>query len=195
MILNFITARRRALLTLTSSAVLLSACGGFTAVDLGGTISNLTGTGLVLGNGGSTVSPAPGDKTFVFPVQVSIRAPYSVSVINQPARQDCKVFNAEGTAGAAPVTIVAVVCTNNAFAVGGTVTGLTGSGLVLNNGGDRVTIAAGAGSYVFPAPVTDLAAYGVTVLTQPTNGQVCSVANSSAFINNSAVSNANVTCN
>lgn len=193
MTLTFITARRAALLTLASTAALLGACGGFTAVDVGGTITGLNSAGLVLGNGGSTVSPALTDKTFVFPVQVAIRAPYEVTVVTQPPRQDCKVFNGTGIAGAAPVTIVSILCTSNTFAVGGKVTGLTGSNLVLTNGSDRVTIAAGAANYTFPARVIDQAAYGVAVLTQP-NGQTCTVTNNSAFINNADVLNADVTC-
>ena len=67
--------RRAAVLTLASTAALLGACGGFTAVDVGGTITGLTSTGLVLANGATTVSPAAGDKTFVLPVQETIRAP------------------------------------------------------------------------------------------------------------------------
>lgn len=191
---SFITARRAALLTLASTAALLGACGGFTAVDVGGSITGLTSAGLVLANGASTVSPAPGDKTFVFPVQVAIRAPYAITVATQPARQKCDIFNGAGIAGAAPVTIVAVNCKSNTFTVGGTVAGLTGDKLVLTNGSDQVTVAAGASSFTFPAPVTDQAAYGVAILTQPNNGQTCTVANSSAFIDNGNVTNVAVTC-
>lgn len=185
---------RAAVLTLASTAVLLGACGGFTAVDVGGTITGLTSTGLVLANGASTVAPAAGDKTFVFPVQVAIRAPYAVTIVTQPPRQMCEVFNAAGIAGAAPVTIVSVSCRSNTFRVGGTVTGLASSSVVLTNGSDQVTVAAGTASFTFPKPVTDQAAYGVAVLTQPNNGQTCTVANSSAFINNADVTNVSVTC-
>ena len=187
-------ARRAAVLTLASTAALLGACGGFTAVDVGGSITGLTSTGLVLANGASTVAPAAGDKTFVFPVQVAIRAPYAVTIVTQPLRQKCEVLNAAGIAGAAPVTIVSVRCESNKFMVGGTVTGLTGSSVVLTNGSDQVTVAAGTPGFTFPNRVTDQAAYGVAVLTQPSNGQTCTVANSSAFIDNADVTNVSVTC-
>lgn len=193
MTLISITARRAALLTLASTAALLGACGGFTAVDVGGTITGLNSAGLVLSNGGSTVSPAPTDKTFVFPVQVAIRAPYDVTVATSPPRQQCKVFNGTGIAGAAPVTIVAVTCSSSAFTVGGTVNGLVGSSVVLTNGSEQVTVAAGTGTFTFPTKIIDQAAYGVAVLTQPTNGQICTVTNSSAFINDN-VTNVTVTC-
>src|SRR6185312_12803401 len=60
------------------------------------------------------------------------------------------------------------------FTIGGTVTGLTGSGLVLqDNGGDSITVTAN-GSYTFKTTVTG--AYSVTVLSQPTAPtQLCTV--------------------
>lgn len=191
------TARRVFALALAGLVSTLSACGGFTSVDVGGSITGLTGTGLVLANGGSTVSPAPGATRFVFPNQVAIRDPYSVSVTTQPTQQTCAVFNPSGTAGAAPVTIVAVICSTNTYSVGGTVTGLTGTNLVLTNGSDQVTIPAGdanrKANFVFPVPVADGTAYGVAVLTQPA-GQTCAVANGSAFMGGAPVTNVSITC-
>jgi hypothetical protein len=191
------TARRALALALAGLVSTLSACGGFTSVDVGGTIVGLTGTGLVLANGGSSVAPAPGATSFVFPNQVAIRDTYSVSVTTQPTQQTCVVFNPSGTAGAAPVTIVSVICSTNTYALGGTVTGLTGTNLVLTNGSDQVTIPAGdAGgnaSFTFPVPVADGTAYGVAVLTQP-SGQTCTVANGSAFMGGAPVTNVSVTC-
>ena len=72
MTLSSTTIRRTAVLALT---ILLAGCGGFTAVDIGGTVSGLASPGLVLRNGTDSVSPAAGATTFVFPVQVEIRAP------------------------------------------------------------------------------------------------------------------------
>ena len=54
------------------------------------------------------------------------------------------------------------------YAVGGTVAGLHTNVLVLqNNGGDDVSVGAD-GSFVFPTPLADGAAYSVTVKSQPT---------------------------
>ncbi len=65
------------------------------------------------------------------------------------------------------------------FTIGGTVSGLSGSGLVLqNNGADNLTIAAN-GPFAFAAPAANGGAYSVTVLTQPSNPtQTCTVSNS-----------------
>ena len=54
------------------------------------------------------------------------------------------------------------------YTIGGTVTGLTGTGLVLqDDGGNNVTVSASATSFTFNAPVLSNGAYSVTVLTQP----------------------------
>jgi hypothetical protein len=59
------------------------------------------------------------------------------------------------------------------FSIGGTITGLTASGLVLqNNGADDLTVASGATTFTFATKVSG--AYTVTVKTQPT-GLVCTV--------------------
>ena len=192
------TARRAIALLPGAAVVLLAACGGYTAVDVGGTITGLTGDGLVLSNNGaSTVSPAPQATSFVFPAQVDIRSTYSVSIVTQPARQTCTLFNAAGVAGANPVTIVSVVCAANAYTIGGNVTGLAGAGLVLTNGSDQIAItkpdANGNAGFTFPTAVSDGAAYGVAVLTQP-GGQSCTVSNGSAFMGSAAVTNVQVSC-
>jgi len=188
---------RGAILVLGLMLVSLVACGGYTAVDVGGSITGLNGPGLQLANGGSVISPDPAAVTFVFPNQVEIRAPYSISVVAQPARQTCSVVNGAGTAGAAPVTVVNVVCVQNSYALGGRVAGLIGSNLILTNGSDRLTVASGdAGGnarFTFPTPVADGAAYGVAVLAQPTN-QTCTVANGTAVMGSTAVDSVQVNC-
>ena len=63
---------------------------------------------------------------------------------------------------------LSVTCATNKFAVGGTVAGFTGTGLVLrDNGGDDLPVPDGATSFVFPTKVASGAAFAVTVHTQP----------------------------
>ena len=79
------------------------------------------------------------------------------------------------------------------FNVGGSVSGLTGTGLVLqNSGGDNLAIAANATTFTFATPAGAGAPYAVTVLTQPT-GQSCTVVNSSGTAS-ANVTNVAVTC-
>ena len=69
------------------------------------------------------------------------------------------------------------------YAINGTVAGLIGSGLVLqDNGGNDLAIAAN-GSFVFSAAVASGTAYAVTIKTQPTSPwQTCLVANSAGMV-------------
>lgn len=62
------------------------------------------------------------------------------------------------------------------YTVGGTVSGLEGSGLVLrNNGGDDLTIA-GDGGFTFATALADLSSYNVTVAERPSDPiQTCTV--------------------
>jgi len=79
------------------------------------------------------------------------------------------------------------------YNVGGTVTGLRGSGLVLQlNGGNNLGFSS-SGTFNFSAGIDQGGAYSVTVLTQP-SGQTCSVHNGSGTIGTADISNVIVTC-
>jgi len=79
------------------------------------------------------------------------------------------------------------------YTVGGSVSGLSGSGLALqNNGADTLSIAA-SGSFTFATALADSSAYMVTVSSQPA-GQTCSVTNGSGTISAANVTNVAVSC-
>lgn len=77
------------------------------------------------------------------------------------------------------------------YAIGGTVTGLTGTVVLQNNGGDNLSVSAN-GPFAFATRVAAGAAYNVSVLTQPT-GQTCS-ASANAGTASADVSTVVVTC-
>jgi 6-phosphogluconolactonase (cycloisomerase 2 family) len=81
------------------------------------------------------------------------------------------------------------------YTVGGTVSGLTGSGLVLlDNGGDNLAVSA-TGVFTFSAALANGAAYGVTVKTQPFSpAQNCVVTNGSGTVGAANVTNVAVVC-
>jgi hypothetical protein len=81
------------------------------------------------------------------------------------------------------------------FTVGGTVSRLKGSGLVLQvNGGNSLPVPAN-GSFVFTTALASGTAYSVTVSTQPSNpSQNCSVMNGSGTVTNATISTVAVTC-
>src|SRR5581483_8062728 len=97
--------------------------------------------------------------------------------------------------GAGPITSVVVTCTTNTYTVGGTVTGLAGTGLALrNNGGDQIAVG-GNGAFTFPTRVASGAAYAVTVAAQPSGPtQTCVVASGGGTIGAANVQSVTVTC-
>lgn len=92
------------------------------------------------------------------------------------------------------VTMSIVSDTIGSRTIGGTVTGLAGTGLVLqNNLTDDLPIAAD-GTYTFSTTIDDGQAYSVTVLTQPTSlNQVCTIANAAGTVS-ANVTDVDVTC-
>jgi len=81
------------------------------------------------------------------------------------------------------------------YTVGGQVTGLAGSGLVLqNNGGDNLNISTD-GVFVFATELVDSSPYAVTVLDQPVlPGQTCTINNGSGVISGLDVADVAVNC-
>ena len=89
----------------------------------------------------------------------------------------------------------ATTCNLGKYLIGGTVTGLHGSGLVLeNNSGDSLTIT-GNGTFTFTDGIKNNDAYSVTVATEPSDPvQTCTVHNGSGTIDAAAITNVVVTC-
>ena len=78
------------------------------------------------------------------------------------------------------------------YTIGGTVSGLVGAGLVLqNNSGDNQSVSAN-GAFTFSTSIDSGAAYSVTVSTEPT-GQNCTVTNGSGKAS-ANVTNIQVVC-
>jgi len=181
-------------------AVLLTACGGGSDAPanypIGGSVTGLSGGTLVLQvNDGETVSLSA-DGTFQFPTELPGGTAYVVSVQTQPNNpaQTCSVNRGSGTLNAA-VNDITVRCATNAYRIGGTVSGLVGTGLVLqNNGGDDLVIDADGG-FRFTQPVASGARYRITVKTQPNNpAQTCSVNHASALVTDRDIDNVTVQC-
>ncbi|AKS41519.1 DUF11 domain-containing protein [Wenzhouxiangella marina] len=99
-------------------------------------------------------------------------------------------FDLRSLAGDAPIPVIIP-----AYTVGGEVTGLEGSGLVLtNNGVDALPIAID-GDFTFPTPVNDGLGYDVAVASQPTGpSQDCTVTNETGTIDGADVTDVSVVC-
>src|SRR5579885_847328 len=164
-----------------------------TTYTIGGTVSGLIGSGLVLQDNGGDNLPISASGSFTFATALAAGSNYSVTVLTQPSNptQTCTVAAGSGVANN-NVASVSVTCSSVTYKIGGTVSGLTGSGLVLqDNGGDNLAVS-GNGSFTFATALAAGSTYAVTVLTQPA-GQTCSVGTGNG-IANSNVTNVTVTC-
>ena len=81
---------------------------------------------------------------------------------------------------------------SSTYSVGGSTSGLSGTVVLRDNGGDDLTVTAN-GSFAFATKLAGGAAYTVTVKTNP-SGQSCSVANGTGTIAAADVTNVAVTC-
>jgi len=161
---------------------------------LGGTISGLGAkTGLILKNGADSRSVAANATSFVMPTPVSFDSSYAVTVESAPSGLTCTVSRGVGTMPANNVSNVLVTCADQAYTVGGSVTGLITSGLVLANGTDTLTVMANASSFTMQTAVASMSPYAVVVQTQPTNG-TCTIVNGSGTMGSDPVTNIVVTC-
>ena len=87
------------------------------AITIGGNVSGLTGSGLVLQNNSGDDLAVSDDGSFVFATALSNGSNYSVSIKSHPSypAQDCTLTNASGSASA-NVTNVAISCDTIALA-------------------------------------------------------------------------------
>jgi len=161
--------------------------------NLGGSISGLTTSGLVLTNGSDTLTVSSGVTNFTMPAQVAYGHPYAVTVHAQPTGLTCTVSNGSGTIAAASVNDVIIVCAAQAYSLGGTISGLTTTGLVLANGSDTLTLSPGTTTFTMPISVAYASPYAVAVQTQPL-GRTCSVSNATGIMSANAVTNVAITC-
>lgn len=166
---------------------------------VGGSITGLAGSAVLDLNGANPLTLAAGATSFTFPAKLDSGASYTVRVRTQPSApiQVCTLSNATGVIGSADVTNVSLSCVTSGYTVGGRVTGLQGTGLVLqNNGGDDLAIsAAGNSSFTFKTAVTTGGAYAISVKSLPNvAGQTCRVVFGTGTVASANVTSVLVAC-
>ena len=97
-----------------------------TTYRVGGTVSGLVGSGLVLSDSAGDNIAITHNGAFSFPTRIASNAAYSASVVTNPSlpSQTCVVSAGSGVVASADVTSIAVACTTATFTVGGSVSGL-----------------------------------------------------------------------
>ena len=142
---------------------------------MGGSVSGLSGTVVLQDNGGDDLSVAASGP-FTFATKVATGAAYSVTVKTNPSGQTCTVASGYRHDGLGERDQRGGDLHSNAasFSVGGSVSGLSGTVVLQDNGGDDLSVAA-SGPFTFATKVATGAGYSVTVKTNP-SGQTCTVA-------------------
>lgn len=171
-----------------------------TTHSIGGTLTGLQSGTLRLGlqhpgSGGATIDLVA-DGAFSFdPEQVRDGDSYAVSIVTQPEAHECTVTNGSGTA-TADVSNILVGCEfqGDQFSVGGTISGLVGSGLRIENGSaNAATAEPGAVSFTLPTKFDDQAAFDVGIAAQP-QGQTCVITRSQGVVAAADVTDLAVSC-
>jgi hypothetical protein len=148
---------------------------GSTGLTLGGSVSDLIGSGLTLqNNGGSNFAIAgTGNVVFTFPTAITAGTAYAVTISTQPSNpsQTCNVSNGSGTVSG-NVTNIQITCSQPSFTIGGSVVGLvegTGDTMELqDNAGDDLFVT-GDTTFTFPTQVTYGGIFNVNVFNPPSS--------------------------
>ncbi len=168
-------------------------------VTIGGTVDNLGGMGLVLQDNAGDDLSVTADGSFQFETAIQIGEAYAVTVSSQPTEvtQVCSVDMDGSQAGTAManVTTVHVNCVTQAFAVSGTVFGMSlpnTIGLQLN-GGDQQNVTDNVG-FTFQTPKVDSGqSFGVSISTAPA-GNTCSLTAGTGVIGGADFTDVVVNC-
>jgi sugar lactone lactonase YvrE len=166
----------------------ISVTCSYVAYSVGGTISNLTASGLKLANGSDTLDVNSGANNFVMADLVAYTGAYNVTVLQNPTGETCTVAEGSGVMGTSGVTDVAITCSTITVTIAGTISGLgPNTGLVLlDNNGDATSISANATSFSMNTAVAYGSSYNLTVGTQPYGiSLACTVSGGSGAANDS----------
>jgi hypothetical protein len=167
--------------------------------SVGGMVTGLTETGLLLQLNGANALAVQANGSFNFSGGLAAGSSYQVTVKAQPSGELCSVSNGTGTLGSADVSNVSIACAAppvpppSTFQVKGAVTGLHAAGLVLEMGATQIAVGAASTTFVFPDALNQGAAYQVLVAANPT-GQICTPSSNAGIIGTADVSDVLVTC-
>jgi predicted small lipoprotein YifL len=170
-------------------------------LTVGGTVSGLAGGEVVLQINGADDLTVNANGPFKFPKAQKKGSTYAVTIKTQPAtpvKQTCTLAQDSGTIAATPVHNVAVTCTTNSYAVGGTVKGLSvkgkAKGLVLELKGVKEVEIKKNGNFLFPdVRLPDGSDYSVIIKSAPA-GQACTVESVNTAPDSDTVNIVAVTC-
>lgn len=133
------------------------------------------------GDATTVVATATGAASFAFKTPLASNGSYLITVATQPNGKTCTVLNGNGVGVVADVSNVSVLCSEVAFKVSGTLSGLSpGRQLTLTiNAGSPIILSAN-GPFTFPSTIAKNGNFKVVVVTQPPD-QTCGPKESSSL--------------
>jgi hypothetical protein len=166
-------------------------------VAIGGSVSGLPGSGLILQLNGANDLAVSTNGRFSFPKPLTKGSAYSVTVKSSPSspvKQTCTVGKGSGNITGAAVNNIVVTCVTNSYAVGGMVSGLSGKGLVLQLNGTNEQPIARNGKFIFPGiRLPDGSDYSVAIKTTPAR-QKCIIKPINGAFDKDTLNIVSVTC-
>ncbi|TGK49977.1 glucanase [Leptospira kanakyensis] len=141
-------------------------------------VSGLMGSGLQIENGGDVVDVAT-NQSYTFSKKIQSGSPYNVTVKTQPSApiQKCIVSSGSGTVLNGNIEGIQIVCGDALYLIYGTVTGILGNGLQVQNvtGAGTDVINVNSTSFSLP-PIPAGETYNFSIISQPTNpSQTCTI--------------------
>jgi len=138
----------------------------------------------------SSISEVTSGATVTLPTAPA-RSGYTFSGWNTVAGGSGSTFTGS-TAVTSNITVYAQWTAIPTYTIGGTVSGLSGTVVLQNNGEDNLIVTSD-GDFTFDTPLDNDSDYAVTVLTEP-DGQACSITHDSGTVSGADVTNVTVTC-
>ncbi|MDI9245376.1 VWA domain-containing protein [Marinobacter sp. CHS3-4] len=180
----------------------LIACGGgddggspsAQTFSITGTLAGATGM-VTLQYDGSENLTVSDNSEFTIMASVADGTSYNITVLTEPTGQTCTVTNGSGSISGADVSNILINCETNSspkVSVGGSVSGLSGTLILQNNGADDLIVSAD-GNFTFSAELNDGAGYSVSIASQPSD-QICILANESGSVSSADVTDVSVSC-
>lgn len=141
-------------------------------------VSGLLGSGLQIENNGDVVDVSA-NQTYTFSKKIQAGSPYNVTVKTQPSApiQKCVVSSGSGTVLNGNIEGIQIVCGDALYLIYGTVTGLLGNGLQIQNvtGAGTDVVNVNSSSFSLP-PIPSGETYNFSIISQPTSpSQTCSI--------------------
>lgn len=164
---------------------------GLVEWKVGGEISGLSGT-LVLRRSGSQTTTITSNGSILLPWGFPHGSAVAITIASQPESQLCALHGGTVVSITSHSGALEVTCSTRRYAVGGTVSGLSGTLVLENTLGDVWSVTSN-GAFAFPNTVAHGSSFGVSVRTQPA-GQTCAVSQGSSLAVTSTVSSIAIEC-